>query len=247
MVLVAWGLVACDQSQTKRDLDSIIEAGAPASTPSTSAAAAPRGPQLPKIRLDATTVTVDGEPTEARGPDFPARFFMLVSGNPLVAGGTVDVDVDRMTRPSQANVILAALKNAHAKGVNVHTGTRDKAIGVLSLVFPKPPVSDCSVVGFIGKDASISVWSIGGGTARRFTKGFAGPDMTLGTDAVRKAASACDSPVWFVAADDAMTWGLVFDLATMARAGDEGGAPLKPTNVGVLTDAPVPGRKVTIS
>jgi hypothetical protein len=57
---------------------------------------------------------------------------------------------------------------------------------------------------------------VAGGTAKRIFKGLAGPDMTLGTEAVSQVGARCESSDLVVGEDDAMTWGLVFDLDTMA-------------------------------
>jgi hypothetical protein len=236
--------VACDKGAP--GLDALVEASAPGPVATKSATPDPAVPKLPQISITTNDVLIDHEHTDPTSADFASRVYMLVSGNALVSGAVVDLDADRNVKPSIVAGVLGAIKKSNAKGAKIHTGTRDKTTGILEVVFPKPPVSDCSVVGFINKDASISVWSLGGGTGKRFTKGFAGPDMTLGTDAVRRAASSCDSSVWFVSADDAMIWGLVYDLATIARGADDGGASLKPSSVSVLLKAPVPGQKVAI-
>jgi hypothetical protein len=73
---------------------------------------------------------------------------------------------------------------------------------------------------------------------------MAGPDLTLSTEALRKRAASCESPVWFLGAADTVTWGLLFDLAMRAKGGAEAGATLRPTEAVLLAHALVPGRKL---
>ena len=70
---------------------------------------------------------------------------------------------------------------------------------------------------------------------------MAGPDMTLGTEAMRKQWSSCMAPEIVVGADDVLTWGLVFDLARSAM--EATGTRIQ---TAVLDNAAVPGRKITL-
>ncbi|MCA9584445.1 MAG: hypothetical protein KC657_03720, partial [Myxococcales bacterium] len=104
---------------------------------------------------------------------------------------------------------------------------------------------DCSAVGFIGKDSSISAWTVSGGTATRYARGMAGPDLTLGSAGVRKVAGACDASAWVVSADETVTWGLVVDLVSAVRSPGDAGVMRAQTLI-VPSEAPVPGRKVKL-
>jgi hypothetical protein len=137
------------------------------------------------------------------------------------------------------------LKKAKAASVVLRTENRDKIIVPLTILFPAPPIPECSAVAYIAKDAKISVWSLRGEVAKVFSKGFAGPDMTLGTEGVRAQIARCDSTILFVGADDAMSWGLVYDLATMSRVTPDGGAT-KVTQIAVVPGTVVPGHKVSL-
>src|SRR5262249_11738767 len=120
--------------------------------------------------------------------------------------GSVDIDAKRNAKPSQVATLLAALHPGGAKRAWVRSAGRDGATTALAVSLPALPVPDCTTVAFIGKDGGISVWHAGGGTAKKYSRGFAGPDMTLGTEAVRNATAHCDSPLLLVGADDAMIW-----------------------------------------
>jgi hypothetical protein len=65
--------------------------------------------------------------------------------------------------------------------------------------------------------------------------------MTLGSEAVRKQQSSCNASELFIGADDALTWGLVYDLATMSFAA--AGAHV---STAVLVNNPTIGRKLTL-
>ena len=55
----------------------------------------------------------------------------------------------------------------------------------------------------------------------------------------------CEAPVWFVSADDNVTWGLVFDLVLAVMRPEDAGLP-KPRSIALLPKPPVPGRKVDV-
>jgi hypothetical protein len=169
-----------------------------------------------------------------------------LTGKPLVEGQDVEVTAMRSAKPSQVAALVVALKKAKAKSAIVKTETRDKVMAPLPLYFASS-VPDCSTVAYIAKDASVNVWNAGGSVAKRVTKGFAGPDMTLGTAAVRAATNTgCESTILLVAADDMMIWGLVFDLVTISKQTTDAGPPLHASSTVLLTTPPVPGRKVTL-
>lgn len=68
--------------------------------------------------------------------------------------------------------------------------------------------------------------------------------MTLGADALRAQASSCIAAEVAVGAEDTMTWGLVFDLASSglsAASRSAAGA----TSI-VLVQGAVPGRKLVL-
>jgi hypothetical protein len=99
---------------------------------------------------------------------------------------------------------------------------------------------DCATVAWITKDASVVVWPAGGGLAKRVIRGLAGPDLTLGLEAMRRCAAACEATQFAAGADDAMGWGLVFDLTMGALH-----ASWTRTSAVVLATTPVPGRRLT--
>jgi len=124
--------------------------------------------------------------------------------------------------------------------VTIKTSARDDTTQKMPLTSASN-VPDCTVVAWIDKDGWIDVWPAGGGAVRRVKRGLAGPDMTLGMDAVRTQWAGCNAPTIAVGADDAMTWGLVFDLATSALQ-----APGSRANMATLLTSAVPGKKLVL-
>ncbi len=217
---------------------------APTGKPSAQPTAAPvEAPTTTSVSMDDTAVTVNGTRIAFDGPSPRARIATELAGKPKIAGETVPLVAQRNAKAARVAIAVAALKDAKAAGVLVRTQKRDNATGELPVGWVDAPVA-CSAVAMIAKDVSISVWTVGGTVARRFAKGMAGPDLTLGSDGFRKGASTCDAPIAYVAGDEGIQWGLVFDLALAAKEGGEGGA-FRAQKFGLVLEPPVPGRKVT--
>jgi hypothetical protein len=66
--------------------------------------------------------------------------------------------------------------------------------------------------------------------------------MTLGTEAVRAHQNGCGASELVVGADDAISWGLVFDLTMNALHG-----PGARASSVVLVTSAVPGRKLELN
>jgi hypothetical protein len=243
-VLACTLLAACDDPPNSAG--PVVDAGAasssaqPAATPT-----APEAPKPPTISLSPGEYVVNAEHIPVADPDVVGRLAANLTGKPLVEGEVVAFDAPRNVKPSQVVAILAALKKGKAKGAIARTENRDKVIVPLAISFSAANAAACTPVALITKESRISVWTMGGQVAHTFTKGFAGPDMTLGTEQVRTNASHCDSPYLVVAADELMIWGLVYDLATMSMTAPAG-AVTKTTQIIVAPATIVPGRKVTL-
>ena len=194
----------------------------------------------PDIIIDPSYIAIgtDRVPTVELG--LADKVSVFVTGRPMIEGRTVDVVAMRNAKPSQVAAVITALRRAKASGAAVKTEARDNSTQRLPLSFDSA-LQPCTTIAWIAKDASIDVWPVGGGTAKRIFKGLAGPDMTLGTEAVSQVGARCDSSDLVVGADDPMTWGLVFDLGTMALQ-----APGARTSKAVLVTSVVPGRKLVI-
>jgi len=240
LAVLAASMAACDESATSI---AASEAAAAVASPVASAApsaVAPEPPRPPDIIVDRSSVSIGREKVPMGEPGLANALVTLLSGQPAVAGESVDVVVMRNAKPSQVQGVLLALQAAKATGATVKTETRDGATAKLPVSFAKS-LADCATVAWIAKDAAIEVWPAGGGKAKRVIRGLAGPDMTLGTEAMRSQGEGCNAPEVAVGAEDSMNWGLLFDLGTSALT-----APGARASKAVLVPTAVPGRKLTL-
>jgi hypothetical protein len=212
---------------------------APALAPAAPAPAPPPEVRAPDIIVDPSHVSIGNERVATGEPGLADKIGVFLAGRPMIEGRTVELVAMRNAKPSQVLATVAAVRRARATGAAIKTEARDTTTQRLPLSFANPTDS-CTTVAWIAKDAAIDVWPISGGRAKKIYKGLAGPDMTLGTDAIRAVAAGCNASVLVAGADEAMTWGLVFDLATTALA-----APGSRASAVVLVASAVPGRKLT--
>jgi hypothetical protein len=226
---------ACDEPRSQ---GSAPEAAPP--PPTTSAPAAPDPPRAPDIIIDGTNVSIGTNRLATGELGLADKVAVFLTGRPMVEGNAVSFVAMRNAKPSQVAAVVAAIRKAKASSAVVGTETRDGVTQKVPLSFTKG-VSDCTTVAWIAKDAAIDVWPAGGGTAKRIIKGLAGPDMTLGTEAMRKQWTGCGAPELVVGAEDVMSWGLVFDLA-MAGIQASGTHP----STAVLVTNVTPGRKLVL-
>jgi hypothetical protein len=234
-LLAVTGLVGCDEPSDRAV--PVVEA-APPQPPAPTAPPAP--PRAPDIILDTSTVAIGRDHVPVGELGLVDKVGVFLKGAPAIEGATVSVVAMRGTKPSAVAAVVAALHRAKAAGAVVKSDARDGTTQSVPVSFPAQ-VADCATAAWIAKDASIEVWPAGGGTAKRVLKGLAGPDMTLGTEAMRKQWSSCGASELLVGADDVLTWGLVFDLATSALQ-----ASATRITTTVLLTSPSAGRKVAL-
>ena len=208
--------------------------------PAVTTAAPAEAPTAPEIIIDSSNVSVGSDRVSASEQGLTDKVSVFVSGRPAIAGASIDIVAMRNAKPSGVAAVVAALRRAKAGSVSVKTEARDGTTQKLALSFPAG-VPDCATVAWIAKDAAVDVWPAGGGTAKRIAKGMAGPDMTLGTEAVRRQTNACSASPLLVGAEERFPWGLVFDLATMSLQ-----LPGTRASGVVLVTSAVPGRKVAL-
>lgn len=231
------GVTGCEKDTPKPGAG----AGTASATATPAPAPTPTGPTKPQLAVDDTAAFVAGERLEMAAPDPKGRIAGALTGK-QVEGETLVLNASRDAKLPKVAAMFSALLAKRAKAVEVHTPQRDRSAADVVFVLDAKP-DGCSTVGFIAKDSAIATWPASGATAERFTHGMAGPDLTRGSEGIRKRVLACESPIWFAAADDNVTWGLVFDLVLAVMRPDDAGLP-KARSVALLTKAPVPGRKV---
>ncbi len=201
---------------------------------------APVEPQAPEIIVDHANVAVGKDRVSAVEPHLADRVGVFLRGAPRIEGHVVDVVILRNAKPSQAFGVLDALRQAKATGAQVKTETRDGVTKALPVAFVGK-LPDCAAVGWITKDAALDVWPAGGGRAKRVPRGLAGPDLTLGMDAFRTLSESCEASQFAVGADEAMTWGLEYDVAMEALH-----QSWTRTSAAVIVADATPGRKLAL-
>jgi hypothetical protein len=242
-VLAAACVVSCDSPRGDAVPGTSV---APPSPPAPPPPAFVEPPRAPEIIVDAAKISIGTDQVPVGELGLADKIGVFLSGRPGVAGQVVDVVAMRNAKPSPVVATVRALRRAGASGATVRTESRGGATEGLPLAFVAR-VADCATVAWIARDAAIDVWPAGGGRARRVIKGMAGPDMTLGTEAVQtqqtqqKQGAGCGASELLVGSDDRLTWGLVFDLATTSLH-----APGARASAAVLVDDAVPGRKVVL-
>lgn len=196
--------------------------------------------QAPQIIVDPKGVAIGKESIPVTDPSLADRAFALLSGKAGIEDRTVSFVAMRNAKPSHVAAVAAALFRAKASGATVKSEARDNTTQGVALSSPAT-VAECAAAAWIGKNGSIAVWPAGGGAAKRVVRGLAGPDLTLGLDAVRERREGCSAPEFVLGADDAMPWGVVFDLAENVM-----GAARAQANSVVLVTAASPGKKVDL-
>jgi len=219
-------------------------AGAPVATAeATPAPGPPPARPFPTITFTDRGLSVDGQDDAWDKLDQRAKTL----GERKAESEGKDVAVVALRNAPAHQVAAAAQKLLevwHPRSLTIRTPTRDQSQGELLVVPRHGHAPDCSAVVAIERDSAVDLWSKGGGGAQRFSRGMAGPDLTSSTDALKRRAGGCDSPVWFLGAADGVTWGLVFDLALRAKASEDGGTALRPMEVALLGRSPVAGRPI---
>jgi hypothetical protein len=235
-------LLACEgprPSGGDTNAAAVISSSAPAAATSV----VPPSPELhaPEIILDKTNLDIGRDRIGAAEPGLAGKALVFLRGAPKIQGSAVDVVALRAARPSSVAALLDALQQAGAASANVKTETRDGATQALPVALVRG-VPDCTAVAWITKNAALDVWPAGGGVAKRVGRGLGGPDLTLGMEPVHALTESCQSSQVVVGADDAMTWGLVFDLAmqTLHQSWTR-------TTAAVVVAGAAPGRKLVFA
>jgi hypothetical protein len=231
------------------DAGAASTAAAAASTAAAAASGEPAGTQPAGTQQQALALSVDdnaltivGDRIAFDAPDARGRMTSALALTKRVEGMGVVLVAARNARATRVALVVASLHDAKATDVEIKSTKRDNTTASLHVSWEATP--PCTPVASIGKDVSIYVWNQGGGApAKRFAKGMAGPDITLGSDALRKGMTSktCNSALALLGADDGVMWGLLFDLALAANEGPTAGQ----RRFSLLPESPVPGRKVT--
>jgi hypothetical protein len=178
--------------------------------------------------------------------DADSKLKAAIAGLP-VKQKAVPISAARNAKTQHVGALARALGDAGASEINVKTPDRTGADVVLKLQpeqIAGGQVPDCAVVAMIKKDNTSAVWRLKGGTATKFLKGLAGPDMSMTYDGMKDQMGSCSSAHWLLAGEENVIWGLVFDLGQIVAKADP---PPKATHAVLVYEAPVAGRAVQLA
>jgi hypothetical protein len=235
------GLGGCDD---KKETPAARPAAASASA-QPEAPPPPPADKIPDISVDNQGLYMGGERVVLSAPDGPRRLKETV-GKYKLDGKSVVIVALRVARTPEVSAVVKALADAGVADLTLRTQDRAKHDTNLKILPEKKlgKLPECTVVTMMLKDRTTASWSIRGGTAIKYPKGMAGPDMSQTLEGVTKQVNACPSTTLLFAGDDTIEWGLTFDLATKVSMAEP---PLKIVSYGLLTTAPVAGRPVKVT
>lgn len=212
-------------------------------TPPATSAKAPD--TMPAVTVDEMGPFIDGQRAVLKDTGGPEKLKKIVEGLPI-KGKEVELVVIKKAKLSDVAAVIAALGAAGAPTVKVKADSRGDLPKEL-VVTPQNKLSGapaaCSVVTFITDKFETDVWTIGGGTAKKHVKGFAGPDLSNAGESIKKDVKKCDSKIAFFTAADGLEWEIAHLAGGALRVNDE---EKKIESLVLLNEAPVPGRPVKL-
>ncbi len=245
-LLVAVGLVGallgCG-SDAKPDL-SAKPSSAPVKTSAPASSAKPLD-TMPAVTVDEMGPFINGQRAVLKDTGGPQKLKQIVSELPI-KGKEVDLVVIKKAKLSDVTAVISELGAAGAPTVKVKADARGDLPKEL-IVTPQSKLSGvpagCSVVTFITDKFETDVWTIGGGTAKKHVKGFAGPDLSNAGESIKKDIKKCESKIAFFTAADGLEWEIAHLAGGALRVNDE---EKKIESLVLLVEAPVPGRPVKL-
>lgn len=241
LVLLLLGAAGCDDPKPSGS-------GATASaTQKASAAPEPPKPKsMPSLLVDAEGPYLGMERVKMSEPNAAEKLTKLVKALPI-EGKPVTLIVEKKAKIPHVAAVVTELGKAGAPKVILKTDGRNDVPKELSIT-PESRVSSapppCSVATMVLKDFSTAVWPIRGGTARKHSKGMAGPDLSNTGRQMEKDLEACDSTMAFFSTDEAVEWEAAYNLAGTLVLSD---TKKKIDTLVLLSQVPVAGRPVALS
>ena len=239
-VILALGLFACDEEKR--------ETPTPASTASAAPTATVEAPKrMPEVTLHSAAVTVGLDELRLNMPSFDQAFQSVLKKYTVGEPDRVILTIDRKVKTPVATKVFYALVDAGAKSVEVRTsprGTFPEKLLLLSEKSVGDEIPSCTYVGMVLSNLGAAFWRKQGGTAKKYTKGMAGPDFSAMHTVMHKESKLCNSQVFLFSAAADVDWGHCFDIAGSVASAEP---PYEYISKFVLlrTD-PVPGKPVKL-
>jgi len=201
---------------------------------------------LAGLAVDDLGLLLSDQRIDMTAKDAPGRLTLAIAKLP-VKQKTVPLKVARNAKVQHVEQFVFALGEAGAAQVDVTTATRTgEKMAVLKL-FPEQLIAtqlpECTLVGMIRHDNSTAIWHMRGGTAFKYTKGLAGPDISATLVGLTDQMKPCNSAHWVLGGEENVTWGPVFDLGVAVATAEP---PTRATNAVLLHESMVAGRRVQL-
>ena len=232
----ALSLTACDDKKEAAPAKAEVAAEAPKAAESPKAEEVKKAPPRLVMYVDPSGVSVGGTLVDARREDLEAGIGEALARGPFTMPDPFEISVARQALVPTVRALVASLKKHGEKQVVLKTATRKGDLAALPVSLDSAALKGAVAAG-VGKDGSIAAWPASGGAARKKSRGFAGPDLTLGGELVGKTVGEGGALVYN--GDDMVQWGLVFDLA-LTRAEYKNASTAA---VAIATGAYEPGKK----
>ena len=218
---------------------------APTSAPTAAKSAKPKADGPPVVTVDDQGPYINGERMKLKENGGPEKLKRVI-GDLKDKTKQIDLVVLKKAMVPDVIAVVHELGAVGVPSIKIKADGRDDLPKEL-IVIPQSKLTDkvapCSVVAMVDKDLSTDVWAVQGGAGRKHSKGFAGPDLTLTGDTLKKAFEKCESPVAFFSADESLEWELAHNIGgTMVKAD----ATQKVKTLVLLDEIPVPGRAVKV-
>jgi len=247
-VVLGWAALAgfCTSCEDKTAASKTVTESPPAET--TRAPAAPKPPPDPLagvLVVDDLGLYLQTHRIDMGAKNAEEKVKGAIADLPLKQKA-VPISATRNAKTQHVGALARALGEAGAAEIDVKTPDRTGAETLLKLLpeeIAGDKLPDCSVVAMIKKDNTSAVWHVKGGTATKFVKGLAGPDMSMTYDGMKDQMGSCPSTHWLLAGEENVIWGLVFDLGQIVAKADP---PPKATHAVFVYEAPIAGRAVQL-
>jgi biopolymer transport protein ExbD len=243
--LSAATLSACGSEADGKGTTSSASATVQRSAAPAAPTSAKKPDEMPPVTVDELGPFINGQRAvmkEAGGPDKLKK----IVGELPIQGKQVELAVIKKAKLVDVTAVIRELGAAGAPSVKVKAESRGDLPKEIIVVPESKLAGDpasCSVVVFITDKFETDVWSIGGGTAKKHVKGFAGPDLSNAGESIKKDLAKCDSRVAFFTAAEQLEWEIAHLAAGAIRVSDD---TKKVESLVLLNEAPVPGRPVKL-
>lgn len=204
----------------------------------------PKPKTMPDLIVDAMGPYLAGQRVDMTKPEAIEKLQKIVKDLPI-NNQQVTVLAEKKAKTPHVAIVVSELGLAGAPKVLIKTDGRNDLPKEI-VVTPDSRISNppgCSVSAMVMKDLSTAVWPLRGGLGKRHRKGFAGPDLSHTSDALKKEISICDSTMAFFSADETADWEMAYNIAGTVLISDE---KKKLDTLVLPREIPVAGRPVVL-